>query len=130
MQKIGLKYYEDIKQRIPRNEVTLMLERIRSTAFKLFEKNKATLQIEACGSYRRGKQSCGDIDILLTKTDGSSIKGIVEKLVLKLEEEGFLKERLGSLRYSHTGSEGYMGMCQLSPDYLNRRIDVKAYPLS
>ena len=70
-----------------------------------------TLKVEACGSYRRGKQTCGDIDILITKKDGSSIKGIVEKVVVHLEKEGFLKERLGSLRYSHTGSEGYMGVC-------------------
>ena len=67
--------------------------------------------MEACGSYRRGKKSCGDIDILITKTDGSSIKGIIERVVERLEKEGFLQERLGSLRYSHTGSEGYMGIC-------------------
>ena len=67
--------------------------------------------MEACGSYRRGKASCGDIDILITKNDGTSVKGIIEKIVLRLEKDGFLKERLGSLRYSHTGSEGYMGIC-------------------
>ncbi|CDW73148.1 helix-hairpin-helix motif family protein [Stylonychia lemnae] len=130
MQKIGLKYYDDIKQRIPRDEVTALLEKIREVSSEIFPKEKNTLKIDACGSYRRGKQSCGDIDILITRTDGSPITGIVEKLVIKLESIGFLKERLGSLRHSSTGSEGYMGMCQLTPDHLNRRIDIKAYPLS
>lgn len=61
-------------------------------------KNK--FKIEACGSYRRGKESCGDIDVLITRSDGVPITGIMEKLVERLEKEGFLKERLGSLRYS------------------------------
>eukprot|EP00347_Sterkiella_histriomuscorum_P022919 403336657 len=130
MQKIGLKYYEDIKQRIPRDEVTEMLELIRKTALILIPNGQKLLKVDACGSYRRGKQSCGDIDILITKVDGSSIHGFVKLLVLELEKQGFLKERLGGLRFSHTGSEGYMGMCQLKPDLPFRRIDIKAYPLS
>ena len=84
--------------------------------------------MEACGSYRRGRESCGDIDVLITKTDGSSIAGIIEKIVIRLEKEAFLKERLGNFRYSHTGSEGYMGVCQLDKKHLNRRIDIRAYP--
>ena len=91
-------------------------------------KDNKHLSVEACGSYRRGKKTCGDIDILITKNDGSSIKGIVEKAVERLEKQGFLKERLGSLRYSHMGSEGYMGVCQLDDKHLHRRIDIKSYP--
>lgn len=71
---------------------------------------------------------CGDIDILITRTDGGSIKGIIEKTVVYLERKGFLKERLGSLRYSSTGSEGYMGVCRLKEGLPHRRIDIKAYP--
>ena len=74
-------------------------------------KNDKILSVEACGSFRRGREDCGDIDVLITKTDGSSIKGLLEKIIVRLEAEGFLKERLGSLRYSTTGSEGYMGVC-------------------
>lgn len=77
----------------------------------MFKDAKDNLKIEACGSYRRGKESCGDVDVLITRTDGGSIAGMMEKIVVKLEKEGFLKERLGSLRYSHMGSEGYMGVC-------------------
>lgn len=39
-----------------------------------------------------------------------------------------MKERLGNFRYSATGNEGYMGVCQLSAKSVNRRIDIKAYP--
>ncbi len=35
MQKIGLKYHEDFIERIPREEVALLLERFRKTAYKI-----------------------------------------------------------------------------------------------
>ena len=69
------------------------------------------LQVLAAGSYRRGKQECGDVDILISRNDDLPHHGILEKLIVSLEEQGFLKERLGNLRLSHTGSEGYMGVC-------------------
>lgn len=69
------------------------------------------ISVEACGSFRRGRPTCGDIDILITLKDASPIKGLCEKIVNKMENEGFLKERLGDFRYSTTGSEGYMGVC-------------------
>lgn len=69
------------------------------------------LRIEACGSYRRGRQLCGDIDVLVTRTDGKPIHGLNEKIIVALEKEGFLKERLGDLRKGATGHEGYQGIC-------------------
>ncbi len=84
---------------------------MRSVIYTFHPKGKEVMQVDGCGSYRRGKLSCGDVDILITRLDGVSIKGIIERLVIALEKENFLKERLGSLRQSHTGSEGYMGIC-------------------
>ena len=52
----------------------------------------------------------GDIDVLITKKTGE-IKGLLQILIESLEKDGFLKERLGDLRYSQGGSEGYMGIC-------------------
>ena len=66
-----------------------MLVRVKEACMNEVKDNKH-LSVEACGSYRRGKLSCGDIDILITKADGSSIKGIIERVVERLEKEGFL----------------------------------------
>ena len=111
MQKIGLKYYEDFKERIPREEVDQLLQRFRKSAYQEVKDGEKVMSVEACGSYRRGRPNCGDIDVLITLKDGTDIKGLCEKLVIKLEKENFLKERLGDFRYSTTGSEGYMGVC-------------------
>lgn len=42
----------------------------------------------ACGSYRRGKTTCGDVDVLVTHPDGKSHKGLFGKLLAKLKEQG------------------------------------------
>ena len=74
----------------------------------------------ACGSFRRGRDTCGDVDILIT-VDGNkndslaqqlkNIDGILPKLVTHLEKTGFLIERLGADRIAKTGSQTYMGIC-------------------
>lgn len=42
----------------------------------------------ACGSYRRGKASCGDVDVLLTHPDGRSHQGIFNPLLDRLRRQG------------------------------------------
>jgi DNA polymerase/3'-5' exonuclease PolX len=111
LQQVGLKYYEDFNERMPRDEATAISNIVYNAAYELFGKD--TIIIETCGSYRRGKQSCGDVDILLTRKDEKPINGMLEKLIVKLEKDEFLKERLGSTRVSDKGSEMYMGVCKL-----------------
>ena len=42
----------------------------------------------ACGSYRRGKATCGDVDVLITHPDGKSHKGVFSKILHSLHESG------------------------------------------
>lgn len=62
-QKIGLKYYEDILKRIPRDEIQLY-EKIFEKTYKKVG-NKET-KFEIVGSYRRGATDSGDIDVIIT----------------------------------------------------------------
>jgi DNA polymerase IV len=55
MQKIGLKYYEDFKMRIPRAEIETLLEKVKQACWKEVKNADKNLIVEACGSYRRGK---------------------------------------------------------------------------
>jgi DNA polymerase lambda len=115
-------------ERIPREEVEQLLAYFRKGCFELIKDGEKNLSVEACGSFRRGRPTCGDIDVLITYKDGKNIKGLCEQVVCHLEKKGFLKERLGDFRYSTTGSEGYMGVCQLTAKHMYRRIDIKVYP--
>ena len=42
----------------------------------------------ACGSYRRGRATCGDVDVLVTHPDGKSHKGVFGKLLNDLRDSG------------------------------------------
>ena len=56
---------------------------------------------------------------------------MLPSIVEALEDDGFLVEKLGALRYSHNGSQTLLGICKLEGDSrLNRRVDIKVYPRS
>jgi apurinic endonuclease APN1 len=63
-QLLGLKYYNDLKQRIPRNEITEMTDLLK----KIFTMDKKYdfIKIINAGSYRMEKESSGDIDIIVS----------------------------------------------------------------
>ena len=100
---------------------------VKSAAENLFGE---TIRVETCGSYRRGKPQCGDVDILITRMDEKPLAGMLELLVMHLQEKGFLKECL-SLSEGHLNKtkEMYMGVCKMpGANSLARRIDIKIYP--
>jgi NAD-dependent DNA ligase len=67
-QKIGLKYYEDINKRIPRSEIELYKQMLESN-FKEIAPPGSSFEI--VGSYRRGAENSGDIDIIITNKDNN-----------------------------------------------------------
>jgi NAD-dependent DNA ligase len=68
IQKIGLKYYEDVLKRIPRTEI-IEYEKIFDLNFKKVVETTGKdeeSRMEIVGSYRRGAESSGDIDVIIT----------------------------------------------------------------
>ena len=87
------------------------MSKVKAKALKLFPSKN--LSVEAVGSFRRGKEMCGDVDILITSNDPSTTKAanelkeipiILNSIVSALEKDGFLLERLGANRVAKTGS--------------------------
>ena len=57
---------------------------------------------------------CGDVDILITRSDNTPITGTLEKLVVCLEKQKFLQERLSlSAKSADKAREMYMGVCKV-----------------
>ena len=80
VQKKGLQYYEDILERIPRAEIVKYEKSLK----KHFDKvKKATSRFEIVGSYRRGKQESGDIDIIVTGDDDTVFINFIDELIRK-----------------------------------------------
>lgn len=78
IQKVGLKYNDDIQQRIPRLEI----EQYNTLFASIFNKLKTTnTKFEIVGSYRRGALDSGDIDVIITGNTGSIYKEFVDELI-------------------------------------------------
>lgn len=75
-----------------------------------------------------GKDTCGDVDILICRNDGedNKPKKLMTNLILKLEQNGLLTDHLSFPRPNSYGSETYMGVGILNGKH--RRIDLKYYP--
>jgi NAD-dependent DNA ligase len=78
-QKAGLKYYEDIMERIPRSEIDEYNE-VFKNIFNKVRKDKKDEKYEIVGSYRRGAATSGDIDMIITSPDPSLFSKFVEEL--------------------------------------------------
>ncbi|XP_072196157.1 DNA polymerase lambda isoform X2 [Excalfactoria chinensis] len=125
-QAVGLKHYEDFLERMPREEAAEIEQTVRQAALAL----KPGLVCVACGSYRRGKATCGDVDVLVTHPDGQSHRGLFSKLLDSLHESGFLTDDLVS-QEDNGDQKKYLGVCRLpGPARRHRRLDIIVVPYS
>jgi DNA ligase (NAD+) len=88
-QKIGLKYYEDINKRIPRDEIKTYETKL-NIYFNQVKNEKSEFKI--VGSYRRGALESGDIDIIVM--DPQNDVNVFHKYLDLLIEKGIIIEVL------------------------------------
>ncbi|CAK9831774.1 DNA polymerase beta [Anthophora retusa] len=126
-QKIGLKYFEDFEKRIPRAEIEQLEKMMKEAVAEL--SNEYILTI--CGSYRRGKEESGDIDVLLThptytsKEKESKKKNFgLKNVVNHLEKKKIIVDTIS------LGPTKFMGVCQVpgEPKKPFRRLDIRFAP--
>ena len=114
----GLKYHEDIQKRIPYLEIYKHEKVLK----KILNDIDSTAELIITGSFRRGKETSGDIDVLI-KTPSVKNTSIYEQFIEKLNEL-YMVETLSN------GKKKFMGICKLSniiKEDINlpcRRIDI------
>lgn len=109
-QVVGLKYYNALKKRIPREEIEDYVLPIIEDIARSYKG-----RIEVVGSFRRGAKTSGDIDLLTT----IPVKKVVDVLVCS----GII---IASL--SH-GPKKFMGIAVFGgPSDVPRRIDIRYTP--
>ncbi|XP_053245398.1 DNA polymerase lambda isoform X3 [Podarcis raffonei] len=125
-QAIGLKHYEDLLERMPREEAAQIEQTVREAAQLI----NPGLVCVACGSFRREKSTCGDVDVLVTHPDGHSHQGVFSKLLDSLRKSGFLTDDLVS-QEDNGSQKKYLGVCRLpGPGQRHRRLDIIVVPYS
>jgi DNA polymerase/3'-5' exonuclease PolX len=129
-QLLGVKYFHDMSQKIPREEVQ-KAERILTAAAKHMNKD---IVVTLCGSYRRGRPKSGDVDCLITHPAIKTMDdlennptNILAKFVELLTNLDFLVDHLTDF-----GRSKYMGFCIIKQSgkkqNIARRIDIRFIP--
>jgi len=116
-QSTGLKYYDDIRKRIPRAELekheTLLLA-------ELPEGMSGTV----VGSYRRGAETSGDIDVLLTMdAEKEERTRAFHAYVKRLRDMGYMIEELSK------GEQKNLSIVRLTRESTARRLDLLVIPV-
>lgn len=102
-QKIGLITYDDLLERIPRKEM------LKHQKFLNISKDKG----EIVGSFRRGEETSGDIDIMLNMNSKE-----FEDFTTSLIKKNYIKYVLAK------GDKKMLAICKITEDSKYRRIDL------
>lgn len=127
---LGLKYYGVVEGNIPRKEIALIEKFLLKEAHSIDPK----LEIIVCGSYRRGKKTSGDVDVLMYHPNAKTSKQIMqpqkyglesylELFVDLLTNNGFLLDNMTDKNFNIK----YMGFCKYKNNPV-RRIDIRYVP--
>jgi DNA polymerase lambda len=145
-QLIGAKHVDDLQLRIPREEVTEIIATVRRALDGVLRregvapgKEEQACEAIGAGSYRRGKPSSGDVDVLICRRDGGADTHLLSAVLAQLAEAGCSLDHLTHQEEIAHGGIGhrkriaschsYHGIIRL-PDYPHyRRLDLKVYPV-
>ncbi len=120
-QIIGLKYYNKLNQPIKRAEITKYHKQLETNLKKKYPK----IQVIMAGSYRRGKSTSGDIDVIIAIPEIKTMEDIINKRYL-FEDIVRLLRRDGLIIDIVTmGENNLMGINQN-----HRQVDIKLSPIN
>lgn len=103
-QWLGVKYFDELIQRIPRSEIDKCKEMLTEYLAPF------GVRFRICGSYRRGASDSGDIDIIVVRKKEMDVM------------ETILKHHLFKYQLAK-GTKKYLGICLI--DKIHRRIDIE-----
>jgi len=141
-QKVWLKHHGDIVKPIPRAEVEQHFNYIKGTVEKLFPNNE--LEVMCVGSYRRLKDTCGDVDIFIVPNHDNYFETEIEPIVERLQSDGYLVDIIGQTEKYYLGHDDLsgrnvdkevyqcphtvFGIGRLPGTNINRRVDLIFQP--
>ncbi|CAG9314570.1 unnamed protein product [Blepharisma stoltei] len=122
IQLTGIELYDDLIQKIPREEV----ERIGSIIKAQLKLIEPKSEFELCGSYRRGRELCGDIDIVI----GTKHKDrLLPFLITSLKAIGLLTHSFTNTSEKFTGVVKLEGKPHRQLDFFVCNIEETPYAI-
>jgi DNA polymerase/3'-5' exonuclease PolX len=109
--QMGLKYYTDLSERIPRKSIT----KIKPKLERLLYQVDPNAMFYIAGSYRRGLKTSGDIDVIIS-SDKPGV--LLKKYVESLHDAGILVVNLA------IGRKKYEGVGVLKKDKVLKGPDI------
>lgn len=116
-QKIGLKHYDDILKRIPRSEILEFIKSFKEIFNKVAPPDS---NFEVVGSFRRGAETSGDIDIIITNQKDN--KQVFEIVLDNLVKDKIITELLSR------GKTKSLTLVKIREDAPIRRVDFLYTP--
>jgi len=91
VQQIGVKFYEEFLNPIPRREVEFIAEKIREHAIRVRDEG---IELLIVGGYRRGKEESNDVDVIISHRDFEKTKNLAKHIVDSLDAEEWITHTL------------------------------------
>jgi len=120
---IGFRYYEDLLERMSRDQIKGFIKMLKN----IIQEINPNFVVKCCGSYRRKKQTIGDIDILVMDPANKDWIDII------MRKDGYFPKIIGKLRQLNIivdiisyGSSKFMGICMVNGKA--RHIDILYVP--
>lgn len=125
-QLVGVKYFNDIEQPIPRKEILA----IRLKLIKFIGQLSPSYEVIVCGSFRRKKPTSGDIDVLILSPELSTEEVIKSSTInhLQVIVDHLKKKKVIVDSLTDEGGTKFMGMCKATRAGIGRRIDIRLIP--
>jgi len=101
-QIMGLRHYEDLNTRIPRDEIDAYYQELKEICHSI-----PNIKMSITGSYRRKHATSGDVDVLVSASNGADGAELRTLLIKKLKHEKIIVETLAS------GKKKFMGITKL-----------------
>lgn len=118
-QQVGIEYMSELEKRIPRAKVELFINNFKMRLDEFNNHYQTRIRYDVGGSYCRGKETSGDIDIILWSLIPRQIANYSSLFIEYLGRCGLLKKTL-----SH-GSILYQGMAYINEEFHSVRLDFK-----
>ena len=91
VQQIGIKYYDEFLLKMPRSEVEAIAAIVTEHGRRVTD---SSLECIIVGGYRRGKDECGDVDLILSHRNENQTYNLVDRVTTSLEDAGWITHTL------------------------------------